>query len=578
MTLNSAMTRRLLLRALAPAAVLAALGTAACKDVTNLDETASTFISPDKFFQNDAQAQTAVNGTYAPLMSWNGWKQPAQHSIMCDDNEMLCWNWMGGGFSGQWAGQWYNQDNSTWFGDYQMVERANVVIEKVAASSGISDAQKKISTGQALFARAYAYFDLVRRFGGVPIRTKSYVPDESLGKQARSPADSVWLQIAADLREAAPLLPASYTQPNGKGLPTKAAAWGLLAKVYLHMAGEEVKGTPLAALRTQYLDSARLAALEVMNDGTVRLEANYKDLFDVAKQNTSPEILFAVQGAKVNLNGSNIPPFTIPQGDCTLVGGCGSGFLTVREDFYRSFDPADKRVEPNVMIARAWEYTNSAVGKVRVLSQDSLNTLFAANLVAEDKQFRWEAWTEGCGAFGTRFDTLTLRTAPGAATTLPKQVIGVARPIYMLKYVDRGAAGSSEYANSNNFAIVRFADVLLVYAEAVNERSGPTAEAHAALNQVRARAGLPALSLADPAAFRQAVWTERAHELYGEFQGRFDLIREGRYLTVMNQNTTIADLRPNSGICRPRQEFQELMNIPQRELAANPLMTQNPGY
>ncbi|MFL5581283.1 MAG: RagB/SusD family nutrient uptake outer membrane protein, partial [Gemmatimonadaceae bacterium] len=70
----------------------------------------------------------------------------------------------------------------------------------------------------------------------------------------------------------------------------------------------------------------------------------------------------------------------------------------------------------------------------------------------------------------------------------------------------------------------------------------------------------------------------RAHELYGEFQGRFDLIREGRYLTVMNQNTTIADLRPNSGICRPRQEFQELLNIPQRELAANPLMTQNPGY
>src|SRR3712207_7667251 len=48
-------------------------------------------------------------------------KQPAQHSIMCDDNEMLCWNWMGGGFTGNWSGQWYNQDNSVWFGDYQMI-------------------------------------------------------------------------------------------------------------------------------------------------------------------------------------------------------------------------------------------------------------------------------------------------------------------------------------------------------------------------------------------------------------------------------------------------------------------------
>jgi len=581
MKLNSATTRRLVLRALWPAAALATLGMAACRDITNLDESAATFISPDKFFQNDAQAITAVNGVYAPLMSWNGWKQPAQHSIMCDDNEMLCWNWMGGGFAGQWAGQWYNQDNSTWFGDYQMIERANVVVENVANSSAISDATKKASTGQALFARGYAYFDLVRRFGGVPIRTKSYVPDENLGKQARSPVDSVFLQIASDLREAAGLLPATYAQPNGRGLPTKAAAWGLLAKVYLHMAGEEVKNTSLAGARAAYLDSARLAAQEVMNDNTVRLEANYKDLFDVAKQNTSPEILFAVQGAKVNLNGSNIPPFTIPQGDCTLVGGCGLGFLSVREDFYKTFDPADKRVEPNVMIAHAWEYTATKYGKVRVLAQDSLDILNARGMVVSDKQFDWQAWTEGCGAFGTRFDTLTLRTAPGATTTTTA-VVGVARPVYMLKYADPSAAGASEYANSNNFIIIRYADVLLVFAEAENEKNGPTAAAYAAINQVRTRAGLPALSGLDQASFRQAVWQERSHELYGEFQARFDLIREGRYLTEMNKPSTIADYAnvtvSGQKVCRPRQEYQELLNIPQRELAANPLMTQNPGY
>src|SRR5437773_1858539 len=74
-------------------AAAAAAALAAC----SLEETGANFISPNVFYQNDAQAASAVNGVYAPLMDWNGWKQPAQHSIMCDDDEMLCWNWMGGG-------------------------------------------------------------------------------------------------------------------------------------------------------------------------------------------------------------------------------------------------------------------------------------------------------------------------------------------------------------------------------------------------------------------------------------------------------------------------------------------------
>src|SRR2546423_374202 len=224
--------------------VVATVGPVAC----SLEETGATFISPDAFYQNDAQAASAVNGVYAPLMDWNGWKQPAQHSIMCDDDEMLCWNWMGGGFSGQSAGQWYMQDNAVWFGDYQIIERANEVVANVARSAGITQAMKQTATGQALFARAYAYFD-----------------------------------------------------------------------------------------------SAGLAAQQVMSSGTASLEAKYMDLFDVNKQNTSAEVLFAVQGATVNLLGSNIPSFFGPRGDCGIVGGCGQGFMSVREDFYRTFEAGDKR-------------------------------------------------------------------------------------------------------------------------------------------------------------------------------------------------------------------------------------------
>jgi hypothetical protein len=119
--------------------------------------------------------------------------------------------------------------------------------------------------------------------------------------------------------------------------------------------------------------------------------------------------------------------------------------------------------------------------------------------------------------------------------------------------------------------------VLLVFAEAENEVNGPTAAAYDAVNRVRARAGLAPLAGLSKDQFRQAVWDERAHELYGEFQARFDLIRQGRWLQVMNAPSKVADFASH-GVCRPRQAFQKLLNIPLKEIASNPLITQNPGY
>lgn len=568
---RGAVLRRLALGALVP--LCAAAGLAGCKSFTDLNESAQTFISPDKFYQNDNQAAIAVNGVYAPLMGWNGWKSPAGYGVMCEDNEITCWNWMGGGWSGTYAGEWYMQGNSVYFGDYQIIQRANDVIANVAASTGITAPVKQVATGQALFARAYAYFDLVKRFGGVPLRLEPYKPEAQLGAMARSPVDVVYKQITADLRQAAGMLPTSYSTANGQGLPRAASAWGLLAKVYLHMTGDEATGTPLAANKSAYLDSAKLAAQKVTSDPSVRLEANYMDLFDTNKQNTSPEILFAVQGATVNLGGSQIPAYFAPRGDCTLIGGCGQGFASLRQDFYDTFDKAnDKRVQPYKAIARKWEVTYSALGKIAAISEDSINVMWSNGSMIRDQQFRWESWTEACAAFGHHYDSLTYKVN-GATKS---EVIAVARPIYSMKYNDPAHLGSDQ-ASANNFIILRYADVLLVLAEAENEKNGPTAVAYDAINQVRARAGLPALSGLTQAQFRDAVWTERSHELYGEFQGRFDLIREGRWLNAMNEVSKVSDFS-SFGPCRPRKAYQKLQPLPQAELNANTLITQNPGW
>ncbi len=570
---------------------LAGAGLAACQSVTDLNESSPVSITPDRFYQNDAQAQSAVNAAYAPLMGFNGWIQPAQHSVMCDDDQVSCENWMGGELNGMYGGQWYAQSNALWFGDYQIIERANEVIANVPGSPGITDAMKQRALGQAKFIRAYAYFDLVRRYGGVPLRTAPYTPDSRLGAQARAPIDSVWRQITTDLTEAAQALPAAFDPTTGQGLPRRASAWGLLAKAYMHMAGAEVEGSPLAANRNTYLDSAAAAARQVAQDQTVALEQSYMNLFDVATQGASREILFAVQGARVSGSGSNVVPFFAPAGDCSLAGGCGPagpGFVTLRNDFVRGFDPADARMRRGYSLAAAWRsmpQSQSQYGgkERRVIQFDSLRVLASRGLVVDTANVSGDGWQFNCAA--TRlwpgFYRLTLRD-PNDPTRTVTDTTAIPRTHFTLKYTDRNNTGS-EYGNKNNFIILRHADVLLLLAEALNERGGPTAEAIAAVNQVRARAGLPALSSAATAsqtAFRDAIRAERGKELYAEFQRRFDLIRWGVYAAPdgpMNRPTT-NEFTTTATACRPRQAFQRLQPIPNAELAANPQLTQNPGW
>ena len=122
--------------------------------------------------------------------------------------------------------------------------------------------------------------------------------------------------------------------------------------------------------------------------------------------------------------------------------------------------------------------------------------------------------------------------------------------------------------NGSNPIMLRYADVLLLLAEAENEQNGPTAIAYDAINEVRQRAGLEDLTPGlDQNTFREAVRLERRHELYGEFQRRWDLYRWGIWLETMNAAN------------RPRLEYQKLFPISASEIAANALINENnPGW
>ena len=156
----------------------------------------------------------------------------------------------------------------------------------------------------------------------------------------------------------------------------------------------------------------------------------------------------------------------------------------------------------------------------------------------------------------TFFTSLVSPTTGKAVTFQPR----------FFKYFDPAQIGNPT-ESAKNIPVIRFAEILLIYAEALNEAGGPVTEAYTAINRVRKRAGLVALATLTKDQFREAVYTERRLELMFEFQRWFDLIRTKRMVSELQKigKTNAA-------------EKHYLHPIPQREMDLNPKLVQNPGW
>lgn len=275
-------------------------------------------------------------------------------------------------------------------------------------------------------------------------------------------------------------------------------------------AGRATQGAARALLATVYLTrrqfgDARDRAREVINSGRYNLWDEYEDAFRIANEN-GRESVFDAQFETLVSEGTNTPQYSLP--DVLKPIAVGGGGVT--REYWRS-DPA------------------------LIASYEAGDTRRDLNVV-------------------NSYSTATRRY------TWPTSLIF--KYMLDLQQVNVGDSGV-------NWPIIRFADVLLTFAEAENEVSGPTPAAYAALNRVRRRAfGLPQMvpSARDyaglsQAAFRQAVWAERFRELPLEGHQWFDLKRTDRLVGTL-------------GI----PAFRALYPIPQRELEANRNMKQNPGY
>lgn len=306
---------------------------------------------------------------------------------------------------------------------------------------------------------------------------------------------------------------------DGSGRVSQSAVKSLLSKVYLTMAGYPLnKGTEYYAL-------AAAKAKEVIdNAGTIDLFDTYGEIHD-EKLNNTKEHIFSIQyTADVESNPmTNMFPNFKP---VTYRGPSGTGSTIPTLDFYNSYEPGDLRAVDQ----QGWFYSTY--------------------------------YTNGSG------DPFSL----GAP--------------YIFKHFNvtaNGTAGVKGTAKDNlNVPNIRFAEVLLIYAEAQNEADGaPNQEAYDALKRIRDRAQLttPDLATYTQATFREAVWRERWHELAFEGITWFDMVRLRKvYNTQTNGfDDFVGHVNLNSN--QALQEKHLLFPLTRSEMINNPQLTpQNPGY
>jgi hypothetical protein len=523
------------------------LSSISCQKI--LEEKPISFLSPENFYKNESDAKAAINAVYGALYTYDLYLQPMWNLIMLDDDHVSGADWFLG-TSGAGNPQGYWGVDGPWVGCYTVISRANTVLENVVnINNNIDTVVKRRILGEAYFFRGWAYFQLVQLYGGVPIRTKSLSADPT-ASVPRSSVMDVYKQIIADFQRAeSNLLSKNDAKAGEIGRVTKGVAKAFLAKTYLTMASGAATGnisvrggndngnytytkSIVAGLEgvssNDYYTLARDKALEVITSNEYSLFTNWTDIWNKAGRNKTEHMwqLQALGGtAFVNELHNYMSAFST----------FGRGAMWFTNNHYRDYDTTD----------------------VRVLNGVSHN--YEMNNAARTKYFypSWQSY---------RYRVVNGITYANNGTTDDRA--------YTIKYSD--VADPTVSRSDAHFSMIRFAELYLMVAEADNEiNNGPTQQAITALNTIRTRAKAqtaPANLNRDE--FRSYVLAERAREFVFEGIRRYDLMRWGIYLQVMNK------ISPGqNNINKIRNTRNLLLPIPQSELNSNSAIPMNnPGW
>ena len=431
--------------------------------------------------------------------------------------------------------------NRCWEALYVGIERANMLIELVDGAE-VSQESKNEVKGQALFLRAFYYFVLADNWGAVPLKLK-YTKSPLEPMIARTPLAEVYAQIVKDMKEAEGLVK-DITTYGYNGRISKTAVQGMLARVFLTMAGEPLKDEAKYADAQEYAQKVIDSKLHALNPSFSQIFINLaQDKYDIKENLWEVEYYGNNQG--VVREGGYVGSW-MGIACSNIDTGFGYDHVHITAKVYNSYEPNDLRRD----------------------------------------------WTVAPYRFATVSGT-SPRAVVKRTDWLPTQIYERSVGKYRREY-EVTALKDQDFTNIN-FPMLRYSDVLLMYAEAEYHALGVTPTAIEYVNMVRRRGfGKPAdvadLTVDLPAGiagqdFMDAIMLERLRELSYEGLRKHDLIRWGIYVTTMQQQvatyqssmpSTLSDAAIKQAARVTARSV--LFPIPNTEIAVNPYVKQNPGW
>lgn len=456
--------------------------------------------------------------------------------------------------------------NAGW--DYIPIRTCNYFLDNVDKTP-MDAALKERYKAEVRFVRAYLYIPMVERFGDIPLVTKVLSRDES--NVPRNAKSEVLEFLYNELQDISTKLPASYTSEDDKGRITKGAALALKARLYLFENNWEK-----AAATAKEVMGLGYSLFKVSSESELDKKDDYSafvDFNNTADQNTfrlglrSYEGIFELENkgnSEVILDRQYIKAVQSQSNNTLLMEGSVGGWssLTPTQNLVNLY-PSYKTGQPIDTISSAVRAANYAKADKADFVKEFKNRdpRFYASILFETAP--WNALTrEG----GYKFAWQSGK--PNMSQT----------GYNFRKLVD--PASSREQVDSyTNIILLRYAEILLTYAEAQNEVSGPDATVYDALDQIRVRAGMAKVDrtiYASQAKLRELIRNERAIELVLEGSRYYDIRRWKTAPDVMKNIYSISN-----GLAQERAwtERLYLMPVPQSEMDLSyGVLTQNKGY
>lgn len=485
-----------------------------CQDFfSNVSPSAETI---DKVFSNPEMTEQAIHGAYQELAKDKGYinRLGCGYAGLNTDCEWSAWS-TGSDDRATTVNYTMRKDNSAiankngsdaWAYLNTVIERCNNIIDGIRQYGDTTDATMRYYLGEAYFLRSFAYLEMVKLWGDVPARFSSLTCDPASVNAVKTDRNVIYAHLRTDLKEAARLMPWSNNPDvpaparNKVGRGSKTAALALLARADLMYAGKAVRPLTLEdpsaysvrwniedeKQRREVLDEVLWACGKIIKEGDKSLAHDYEKPFrqicaDVTDYSAMEHIwaLPFADGARGQILGFNSAK--IGSSDIVKLNGKipgigegakSNGHMCITPYLLYQFEPGDKRRDVTC-VPGVWAYDNKSINGLPDETRAYQKSQNVKNFYVAKYRYEWMN-----------------RTSTG----------------------DDGI----------DFPVLRYADVLLMYAEAA---LGTTHESEGLgyLNDVRNRAGLSGLgaySLTD-------IQTERAKEFCGEYIRKWDLMRWG---------------------------------------------------